>query len=71
MPETMLRNPDRLDREQPIEMTAENQGNYPNFKQNLAEKENCHLKNQQKPASDWQRPSHSSKVPKVDKKGIK
>ena len=36
----MLQNPERLDREQPIEMTAENQGNYPNFKQNLAEKEN-------------------------------
>ena len=36
----MQQNPNRLDREQPIEITAEVQGNYPNFKQKLAEKEN-------------------------------
>ena len=35
----MQQNPDRLGRVRPIEMAAEIQGNYPNFKQNLAEKE--------------------------------
>ena len=32
----MFQNLERLNREQPIEITAEVQGNYPNFKQNLA-----------------------------------
>ena len=37
MPESMLQNPERLGREQPIEITAEIQGNYLNFKQKEAE----------------------------------
>ena len=39
MSESMYQNPERLGREQPIEETAEAQGNYPNFKQKLAQKE--------------------------------
>ena len=39
MPESIQQNPERLSREQPIEKTAEVQGNYLNFKQNLAEKD--------------------------------
>ena len=38
MPECMYQNPERLDREQPRDTTAEVQGNYPNFKLNLAKK---------------------------------
>ena len=40
MPERMWQNPKRLGREQPIDITVGVQGNYPNFKQKLAEKEN-------------------------------
>ena len=40
MPQSMQPNPERLGREQPIEVTVEVQGNYPNFKQRLAGKEN-------------------------------
>ena len=35
-----MQNPERLGGEQPIEITAEVQGNYPNFKQKLAQKQN-------------------------------
>ena len=35
----LAKNPDRLGREQPMERTVEVQGNCPNFKQKLAEKE--------------------------------
>ena len=48
------------------DITAQVQGNHPNFKQKLAEKK-CRLKSQRKPDAVWQIPSQSSKVPKVDK----
>ena len=35
----MYRNPERIGREERMEITAEVQDNYPNFNQNLAEKE--------------------------------
>ena len=38
MPESMWQNSERLGWEQLIEMTSEVQGNYPNLKQNLREK---------------------------------
>ena len=40
MAESMQQNLRRLDKEQPIEMAADVQGNYPNFKQSLAEERN-------------------------------
>ena len=36
----MWQNTEILGKEQPIEITAEVQGNYPNFKQNLAKRKN-------------------------------
>ena len=67
----MYQNPERLGREQPIEITAGVQGNYPNFKQKLAGKKFCHLKSQQKPAAVFRMPSQSSNAPKVGNWGTK
>ena len=38
MPESLELNPERLDGEQPTEVTVEVRGNYPNFEQKLARK---------------------------------
>ena len=53
-----------------IEVTAEAQGNYPNFKQNLAEKIFCHLKSQRKPAAVWQMTAQRSKVQKLTTRAL-
>ena len=42
----MKQNPEQLAREQPIEITVEVQGNYPNNEQNFAGKKFCRLKRQ-------------------------
>ena len=47
----MQQKPMRVEREQPVEVTAEVQGSYPNLKQNLAKREICNLKSQPKPAA--------------------
>ena len=60
----MQQNPERLGVEKPKGLTAEVQGNYPNFKTWL-KKKFCHLKKQQKPALVAQMPFQSSKVAKV------
>ena len=70
MPESMEQNLERLGREQPIEITAGFQVNYPIFKK-IAEKKFWHLTGQQKPAAACQMSLQSSNVPKVYNWGAK
>ena len=68
MPENMWQNPERLGREQTMDITAEVEGNHSNFEQNLAVSKRTffHLKSQQKAVTVCQVGSQSSGVPKVD-----